>query len=223
MRRAGRYLWRIVYVVTILLLVSNRWGDRSLYPDRWNHPVEIYVVSHGYHSGLVIPREALFRLTERGNRGPKVDSLGKVAGRFAAYSWIEIGWGEARFYREVPTVGALTVRLALSALFRPGNESVLHVVGLTGTPREAFRDSDTRTARTLAGRVRKTRRAPPRELCQDRGQACRTNSARALRPSLFYRANGSFTSSTSATTGLPGSSPPPAFRPCRFSRRIPRA
>ncbi len=116
MRRVGTYLWRIVYVVTILLLGSNRWGDRSLYPDRWNHPVEIHVVSHGYHSGLVIPREALIRLSERGNRGPKDDFLGKVAGRFAAYSWIEIGWGEARFYREVPTVDALTVRLALSAL-----------------------------------------------------------------------------------------------------------
>ena len=42
------------------------------------------------------------------------------------------------FYTRVPTTSELTTALALRALFRPGNPSVLHVVGLAEHPRQAY-------------------------------------------------------------------------------------
>jgi len=65
-----------------------------------------------------------------------------VAGRFSDYRWLEIGWGDEGFYTSVPTIASLTLRSALRALFRPGNPSVLHVVGLVDHPRTAFASAD---------------------------------------------------------------------------------
>jgi len=93
--RPARVIGRILAVAVLLLLVTNRWGDRALYPDSSGQPVAVYVVSHGYHSGLAIPREALARLGERGAPGTRAGILSRIATRFAAYEWIEIGWGRA--------------------------------------------------------------------------------------------------------------------------------
>src|SRR5262249_16492408 len=71
-----------------------------------------------------------------------LSALGYVATRFADFDWLEIGWGDEGFYRYVPTVESLTVALALRALFRPGNPSVLHVVGVKDDPRAMFANSD---------------------------------------------------------------------------------
>jgi uncharacterized protein DUF2459 len=55
---------------------------------------------------------------------------------------ISTGWGDEGFYRHVPTVQSLTVALALRALFRQGNPSVLHVVGIGADPPATFGSSD---------------------------------------------------------------------------------
>src|SRR5436305_1829540 len=65
-----------------------------------------------------------------------------VTQRFAAFDWIEFGWGDAEFYRLVPTVHDISLRLALRALFWPGNTSVLHVVGIKDDPARAFVSAD---------------------------------------------------------------------------------
>ena len=53
-----------------------------------------------------------------------------VTARFARLcSGWNCGWGDEGFYTRVPTTAELTTALALRALFRPGNPSVLHVVG----------------------------------------------------------------------------------------------
>ena len=61
----------------------------------------------------------------------------EVASRFAAYPWIEVGWGDEEFYRSVPTAASVTARLAFRALFE-SNASVVHVVGLVAHPRTMF-------------------------------------------------------------------------------------
>ncbi len=114
-------------------------GDRNLWPAAPGVPTaEVFVVNHGYHSGIVIPRELMGEQSGRRDFG----ALREVARRFADYDRLEIGWGDEGFYRAVPTIDALTVGLALRALLLPGNPSVLHVVGVKDDPRAMFSRSE---------------------------------------------------------------------------------
>lgn len=62
--RASRWLRRLcigVVAVAFLLLMAvaltKRPGDPTLYPPPAGAPaVEVFVVSHGYHAGIVVPR-----------------------------------------------------------------------------------------------------------------------------------------------------------------------
>jgi uncharacterized protein (TIGR02117 family) len=140
LRKAARRVGLVVAVAfacfVAAVVVTARPGDPSLWPAPEGVPaVEIFVVNHGYHSGIVIARAAL--LDAPGGRARA--SLVAVANRFAGFQWLEIGWGDEGFYTQVPTLSALTVEMALRALFHPGNPSVLHVVGIADAdPRPAF-------------------------------------------------------------------------------------
>ncbi len=124
-------------IMAILLgaavVATARRGDPNLFPAKDSGTL-IYVVSHGYHSGLVLSRDRIAALAGEGGHAALIN----IAARFGAYPYLEIGWGEERFYREVPTVSAINWQLALRSLFLRGNLSVLHVVGLPTDPREIF-------------------------------------------------------------------------------------
>jgi len=81
----------------------------------------LYVVDHGWHSGIVVERAALVR---------RLPALGAEIGH---EGYVEIGWGEERFYQARET----TVGMALRAVSRP-NASVLQVVPLAGPPQRYF-------------------------------------------------------------------------------------
>lgn len=117
----------LVAVVAAATLVTWRGGDPDLYPPAPGEAaVAIEVVSNGFHSGLAVPRPAM----AEGARRLGLTAVSSVAERFPASPVLEIGWGEARFYRSTPTLGSIDPWLSLSALFRPGNDSVVHVVAL---------------------------------------------------------------------------------------------
>jgi hypothetical protein len=64
LRRAGVWSLRVVLALVALLLVlavlTRQSADPALYPPRQDEPsVEIFVVSHGYHTGLALPRGAV--------------------------------------------------------------------------------------------------------------------------------------------------------------------
>ncbi|TDR93261.1 DUF2459 domain-containing protein [Enterovirga rhinocerotis] len=189
MRWALRVFAVLAVAFGLLAVLTIRFGDRALYPPRPGEgAVTIHLVSNGYHTGLVLPRQQVSEIAGREGRA----LLATVAARFAHYDWIETGWGEDAFYREVPTVAALNWRLALRALFRPGNASVMHVVGIEGDPLAPYRDEDTRRivlseagfARLLAGIDASFARGgdgAPEVLGQG-----------LYGPSLFYRAVGAF-------------------------------
>jgi uncharacterized protein (TIGR02117 family) len=123
----------------VATVLTTRYGDPMLWPPRPGAgSIEIYVVSNGYHTGLALPRAALAEFAS----GRGYPALIAVAQRFNQFAWVEIGWGDEKFYRQVPTVGDLTLPIALRALFRPGNPSVLHVVGLPGDPVRTFPSAD---------------------------------------------------------------------------------
>jgi uncharacterized protein (TIGR02117 family) len=192
LRRFGRWAARIVLTAAALLLfaavVTRQPADPALYPPSDGNPtIEIAVVSHGYHTGLVLPRAVA--LDEAGRHG--FPALINVATRFGAYHWLEIGWGEEAFYREVPTPGALQAGMALRALFKPGNRSVLHVVGLTDEPEAMFPEAEIVRVRLSEAGFRRMLASIDRSfaldahLPQEAGQGL-------YGPSLFYRAHDAF-------------------------------
>jgi uncharacterized protein (TIGR02117 family) len=95
---------------------------RDLYPPRAGEgTVIVQVVKHGWHSGLVIERDAI------------APAIWPAQVRFPAGRFLEIGWGDRAFYQS-PTAGS---GLALRAAFA-SEGSVLHVTGLDRPPAEAF-------------------------------------------------------------------------------------
>ncbi|WP_082559206.1 DUF2459 domain-containing protein [Methylobacterium sp. Leaf94] len=126
----------LIGLVVLAALLTAQRGDPDLYPPADADSIGIALVSHGWHSGLVLPRAAL---TGAGS-GP---ALASIATRFRAYPQIEFGWGEARFYRATPTLAQFDLRLALAALFTPGGRAgVVQVVGLERPVRDSFPYSD---------------------------------------------------------------------------------
>ena len=139
LRRAGFFVLAAIGLLLAVTVLTARSGDPALWPPTAGAPtIAIHLVNHGYHSGLVLPRETLARIADERGR-PALIAVGQ---RFAAYPFIEFGWGDEGFYRSVPDVASLTVALALRALFMPGNASVVHVVGLARPARETFPVAD---------------------------------------------------------------------------------
>jgi uncharacterized protein (TIGR02117 family) len=187
-RRVGIALAVLEIAFVVAVLATARRGDAALFPPAPSAPrVQILLVHNGYHTGLVLPRAALAEVAGRRGHG----ALIAVATRFAAFAWVEIGWGDEQFYRHVPTPASLSVGLALHALFGTDNASVLHVVGVT-QPHAAFAQAELGALdlsaegfeRLLAG-VEATFWRDGRGLPEDLGPGL-------YGPSLFYRATGRF-------------------------------
>lgn len=135
----------------------------------------LYVVSHGWHTGIVVKRDDLVKL------------LPPLAGDIGNEGYAEIGWGEERFYQ----AGTGTPGLALRAVLWP-NSSVLQVVPFTGPPHRHFPQSE-----VIEVRVEKAGYAAA--LAFIAGSFTRTpdRGVARLGPSQygngwFYRAQGSF-------------------------------
>jgi uncharacterized protein (TIGR02117 family) len=189
-RRFGYGLLITAGLFVAVVAATTRWGDRALWPPQPAAPTtEIFIVSHGYHAGIVVPRRAIAEPASRRGLG----ALGLVARRFADFDWLEIGWGDEGFYREVPTTASLTMALAVRALFWPGNRSVLHVVGVKNDPRSTFPNSD--IARVDLGALGFERMVDKLEASFARapgGVEPEVLGPGLYGPSLFFRANGAF-------------------------------
>ncbi len=139
LRVAGYGLSALALGVIVLAGATARPGDPALWPPPPGAPaIDVFLISNGYHTGIAIPHAKLAAAAGQ-NGNP---ALATIAERFAAYPFVEIGWGEEQFYAAVPTVAHMTFGLAVKALFWPGNASVLHVVGLPEPPRQVFRSAD---------------------------------------------------------------------------------
>jgi uncharacterized protein (TIGR02117 family) len=112
-----------LFVAGALLLTVGCHGlVRELYqPLPGEATVTIYVVGHGWHTGIVIRRDDI-----PAEAWPEYR-------RFLAARFLEVGWGDRAFY-ESPEAG---VRLALKAAFS-SEGSVLHVAGFDPPPATYF-------------------------------------------------------------------------------------
>jgi uncharacterized protein (TIGR02117 family) len=193
-RRLAVWSGRIATVIAVAFLLANlltaRWGNPALYPPLPHTPVvEVFVVSHGYHTDFVVSRTALGEI----GSAHGLPALTAVAARFSAFSWLEIGWGEEEFYRSVPTAASLTAGLAARALLRPGNPSVLHVVGLSSNPRISFPAAQiVRVDLSEPGFARVSERLNATFAAAPGGVAIEDLGPGLYGPSLFFRATGNF-------------------------------
>src|SRR5262245_44033031 len=108
----------LVFVAYVALTL--RPADPTLWPPGANVlKTEIHVVSHGYHSSIVIQRAAAReRASLQSNH-----AVFALARYFERYEWLEIGWGDEGFYRLVPTIASVTASEATRALLKSGNPS----------------------------------------------------------------------------------------------------
>lgn len=185
-RRLAQGFATLLAILTLAVILTARSGDPALYPPADMAKVqEIYLVSHGWHSGLVIPREALM------GEGAGA-ALRNVATRFRAYSAIEFGWGEARFYRATPTVNEFDWHLALRALFTPGgSDAVVQVVGLETDARASFPRSEVVPIRVSAAGLARLLARLDASFRLAEGQPI-AGGPGLYGPSLFYEGAGRF-------------------------------
>lgn len=87
--------------------------------------VQAFVVSHGWHTGLVIPGAVLNRHI------PALES------RFGTPAYYEVGWGDKGFYQ----AQEITTGLSLRAMFWSSG-AVLHAVAIADTPGRSFPNSE---------------------------------------------------------------------------------
>lgn len=194
-RRAA--VLRVLLTLLALLavtLVAAAWltarpGDPGLYPPSPDaETVTVRLVAGAWHSGLLLPRDELARAAAEAGDG----ALVAVTERFGAYPALEIGWGDAGFYRAVPTLGALDWRLALRALFTPGGRpAVLHVVGVAAAPEAAFPGAEIVSVPLSRAGFRRLVAALGRSFVARDGHPVVLGPG-LYGPSLFYEAGGRF-------------------------------
>lgn len=136
--RTFGYLFLVGLVTSLLGCAStHKVAERPDRPDV-RHPFQlasyeqtepstrtIYVVGHGWHTGLVLPTRDVSP-----EWLPEIEDFGDT-------DFVEIGWGDEGFYR----ADGMSLPLILSAGFWP-TKSVLHVAGFRGEVDEVFVVSD---------------------------------------------------------------------------------
>lgn len=88
---------------------------------------QIYVVSHGWHTGVVVPASKLNL------------ALPDLGTRFGAPRFYEIGWGDKGFYQ----AQEITTGLTLRALFWSSG-AVAHISAVPESPAASFPESEVR-------------------------------------------------------------------------------
>jgi uncharacterized protein (TIGR02117 family) len=118
---------RSFYHLWILILSACSTLPHAVLPIKETHPVRdqsIHVVSHGWHTGLIVPAAAAEK------------SLPFLKNRFHSAGAYEFGWGDKGFYM----ADRITTDVTLKALFW-ADGSVVHVVALHADPKRTFPNS----------------------------------------------------------------------------------
>ncbi|MDY6940657.1 MAG: TIGR02117 family protein [Cyanobacteriota bacterium] len=120
---------KIIFIVLILILFSG--CSSKPYVVQYSEGTsttgghEIYVVSHGWHTGLVVPA------------GDIQARLPKLKERFGDIPYIEFGWGDKNSYQ----AQEITTGLALRAILWP-TDTVIHAVAVSKNANEHFPNSE---------------------------------------------------------------------------------
>lgn len=163
---------------------------------RPGEPVRIvHVVSHGWHTGLVV------------RRADVPAALWPEGEDFPGAEYLEVGWGERQFYQNrEPTSG-----MALAAAFR-ASPSVVHVTGLAGPVERAYAGTEIEAVAVslvgferLLGFVRDThaRDASGRAVALGPGLTPASRFYEGREPYHLLRTCNTWTAEALAAAGLP--------------------
>ncbi|HEY3798968.1 MAG TPA: DUF2459 domain-containing protein [Caulobacteraceae bacterium] len=127
-------------LLLLLTLATSKSGDPGLYPAKPGDGVAIFLVDNGFHTDLVLPRDAILR--DNGN-------LADAAEGTTADPWIMVGWGDERFYRATsPWQDRIPDGLAAAIGGRP---TVVHLEGVWERPDLAWKSGLHRIVLSHAG------------------------------------------------------------------------
>ena len=117
-----------VLVVAVMIMAFKAYDSLRPWtnvPSSKANEEEIYLVSHGWHAGIVISGS---------NLSPE---LAFLEDHFGQNSFYEIGWGDKGFYQ----AENVTTTLAVKAFLWP-TDSVMHVAALQKSPFAVFSESE---------------------------------------------------------------------------------
>lgn len=115
---------RFVPFIAALLMIGCSTKPHVIDPvqrPEANRSHAVYVVSHGWHAGLIVPAASINQ------------RLPELSERFGKVAFYEIGWGDKGFYQ----AAEITTGLTLQAMFWSSG-AALHVVALDRPPRDYF-------------------------------------------------------------------------------------
>ena len=115
------------YIVFVLvLLVACTSPPKDLFPPGPNEPFKpIYLVSHGWHAGIVVKRTDIpMGIWPQHNDFPEAE-------------YLEVGWGDKDYYMTTEPHLGITLKAGLLP-----SASVLHIVGFSGSVMSYFPHSE---------------------------------------------------------------------------------
>lgn len=178
-------LYRLLAPFALLLLLGVLAGSLAgcvskgpaLFPPAEGAPTRsVWIVNHRWHTGLVV------------RRADVPEGLLPELADFAAYEFVEIGWGERDFYMDAGDSTLLAIKAMLWL-----NDSVMHLVGGDGDPAKTFsRSTIVRVELSEAG-FEALCRYVDASFARPDGATRATKLGKGLYgPSSFYEAHGTF-------------------------------
>lgn len=135
----------------------------------------VHVVSNGWHTAIVVPRQAV-----------AATGLVPEAADFAGAAYLEFGWGDREYYPARRTTIGMTLRAALTP-----TPAVMHVAGRARLPEPGDGRETIRVALSETG-LRDLARAISGAFDRPEGGRARPVAAGLYAHSHFYPARGSF-------------------------------
>ncbi len=151
-------------------------------PSKWHYlpyckedKVTLFVVSHGWHTGIVIKGDDI--------TNNELSFLDEHLGKSKYY---EIGWGDKGFYE----AKEITSKITMQAIFWP-TESVMHIVSLPEEPSKYFLQSKIIAVNVSKNGLSKLEEAIASSFKRENGNIIKTKSG-LYGNSLFFKGNGNY-------------------------------
>ncbi len=143
--------------------------------DRGEPAHTVYVMSNGWHTGIVLPRDAL-------PPGPIPE-----AADFPEAAFLEFGWGDREYYPSPDP----TLSMALAAALTP-TPAVMHMAGLPRPPQEHYREVEVLAIGLSATALERLIASIDSSFDRPSGDRAETIARGLYRDSWFYPAHGRF-------------------------------
>ena len=114
-------IFTIIFLILLYLLCAFLFSRISVSSsnDSSLKPIDIYLISNGFHSDIVVP------IKSKEMDWSEIIKYEHALSNDSSYNFIAFGWGDRKFYLETPTWSHLKYDVAFQALFFL-NRSAIH-------------------------------------------------------------------------------------------------